>query len=160
MTLPWAENSIIEYSKRLTDSYFFGTKKALIESDADQRENSFFLYHAPFILISHGPGTNPVINYANSKAQMLLGMPWEELINTSSGYLSKLDENNQALPGFADTGKDECISNYSTTLIAGAEHLRFKIKDSRLWRVMNDRKMCIGQAIMFVDWETAGLQST
>lgn len=159
MTLPWAENRIIEYSKLLTDSYFFWTKRTLIEENADLRENAFYLYHAPFVLLTHSPGADPIINYANSKAQMLLGMSWEEIMKTPSGYLSRLDENNDSFSRFADTGKEGSISSYNTTLAAAAG-LLFRITDSCLWKIMDTRKMCMGQAIMFTDLERAQFQST
>ncbi|MGH8559991.1 MAG: MEKHLA domain-containing protein [Methylococcales bacterium] len=56
----------------------------LVESEMGSREAAEYLYNAPFALLSHDTGADPMFNYANRIAQKLFGMNWSEIIGMHS----------------------------------------------------------------------------
>jgi hypothetical protein len=61
---------IIEYSQRLAASFKHWTGRDLASSPEA-------LYHAPFVVVSHGTQPDPVFCYANLAAQKLWEMDWD-----------------------------------------------------------------------------------
>lgn len=144
----------LTHSKLLWDSFFKWTGKHLIEEEIhlDPVSLSTALYHAPFVLISHGNETDPVFNYANLKAQQLWKMPWEAFTSLPSRYSAEpvnREERQQLLEQAERYGH---ITGYQGVRIT-AEGLRFRIKDTVLWNVVDDKGLFLGQAAVFKEWD-------
>jgi hypothetical protein len=152
MELPWAENKIIEHSKLLANSFFFWTKEDLIKGNFDSRENSFHLYHAPFVLISHGIENDPVFNYANQKAQELWKLDWNSFTKMPSRLSAEQGDAEERQDLLKKVKEKGFISNYSGERISSKGE-KFLIKDTIIWNVIDERGQYRGQAAMFFNYE-------
>jgi hypothetical protein len=152
MESPWAEKNIIGHCKLLADSYYACTQKELVARDLEEREISFLMYHSSFVIVSHGTEKDPVFNYANLKAQELWKLGWEDFIKMPSRLSAEAVEVNERQRVLDEVEKNGFISNYSGVRISSIGK-RFKIKDTVLWNVVDERGVFHGQAAMFSNWE-------
>jgi hypothetical protein len=152
MKSPWATDKIIEQCSLIANSYSSWTKKELLTSDLDHRETAFFMYHAPFAIVSHGIQADPIFNFANLKAQELWKLDWEsftEMPSRLSAEAISVEERQRALD---EASKNGFISSYNGIRISSKGD-RFRIKDAVLWNLIDDNGIFCGQAVMFYQWE-------
>ncbi|NBX02874.1 MAG: MEKHLA domain-containing protein [Alphaproteobacteria bacterium] len=160
-----------EYLQHLAHSYQRWTGRALIPSPAgrgwcvapgegngdaaltptlSQWERE--LYHAPFVLVSHGVQPDPIFCYANLAAQKL----WEMDFDTFTGLPSRLsaepDAREERERLLEKAQKNGYVDDYQGVRIT-ATGKRFRIRNCTLWNVINEQNERIGQAARFSDWE-------
>lgn len=82
----WQKASVVQHSHLIAYSYNFWMSKDLFPGITDNMLLSEALYHAPFIVVSHGTEKDPVFNYANLSAQKLWKIDWEDFIKMPSSY--------------------------------------------------------------------------
>ncbi|SDX89677.1 MEKHLA domain-containing protein [Paenibacillus sp. CF384] len=69
-----------EHARLIIDSYVRLTGKKLSEGgDALPGKEFEWLYHLPFVVLSHGRDPDPVLNFGNLTAQNLWEMDWRTL---------------------------------------------------------------------------------
>lgn len=110
------------------------------------------LYHADYVLVSHGIETDPIFNYANLAAQVLWKMDWTTFIQLPSRFSAKVDKvekRAELLKAALDKGY---IDNYEGIRVdtTGKE---FYIKNVTLWNVFDENGTRHGQAALFHAWE-------
>src|SRR4029078_4686814 len=64
----------------LLDSFRHWTGKDLVQQEQSPREQARALFYAPFVVLSHDSGRDPLLNYANEAGLHLFELTWEELI--------------------------------------------------------------------------------
>jgi hypothetical protein len=144
---PWKNPAVQEYSNYLADSFARLTGKTLPHSDSAES-----LYHAPFVLVSHGIEADPVFRYGNLAAQKLWKISWEKFVIMPSRLSAEQDaqEERQRLLQQAQT--QGYVDHYQGIRI-DSEGKRFRIKDCMLWNVTDVNNQRIGQAAVFDTWE-------
>src|SRR5688572_20771591 len=81
LTEPGPENTWrCEHAELLISSYLRVTGKELIERKGTREEMSRALHEAPFGVVSHGLGDDPVFNYGNRTALELFEMSWRDFV--------------------------------------------------------------------------------
>ncbi len=60
------------------------TGKELLDRQGSLTEQAGALFHAPFVVVSHGTEEDPILNFGNQAALTLWETTWEELTNTPS----------------------------------------------------------------------------
>lgn len=115
------------------------------------------LYHAPFVLLSHGIQPEPVFCYANLAAQRLWNMDWEKFITLPSRLSAEADARQERERLLAAAAKQGFVDDYRGIRIT-SDGRRFRINNCILWNVMDtvhDKigSTKIGQAATFSDWE-------
>lgn len=145
--LPWQQPDVITYSHHLITSFRHWTGRDLIPSGSAEE-----LYHAPFVLVSHGIQPDPIFCYANLAAQKLWNMDWDAFIKLPSRLSAETDarEERQRLLQLAE--KQGFVGDYRGVRIA-SDGRRFRIHDCFLWNVINETGDKIGQAAKFDAWE-------
>ncbi|MEN8261117.1 MAG: MEKHLA domain-containing protein, partial [Pseudomonadota bacterium] len=109
------------------------------------------LYHAPFAVVSHGTGKDPIFNYANLTAQELFAMPWAEITSMPSRNSAEpvnLEERNRLLGEVAAKG---FIAHYEGIRISKYGR-RFLIRNAVVWNVIDESEEYWGQAACFANW--------
>lgn len=110
-----------------------------------------FIYHAPFIVVSHTPDADPVFNYANLAAQKLFEMTWDEFTSIPSRLSAEpvhREERDRILYEVTTHGY---IKNYSGIRIS-KNGKRFRIEDTTVWNLYDNRKIYRGQAAIYSKW--------
>jgi hypothetical protein len=114
-------------------------------------ETAFLLYHASFVVVSHGIEEDPIFNYANLKAQELWKLDWNEFIKMPSRLSAEQMQEEERKRVLEEAEKNGYISNYSGTRIS-KEGKKFKIEETILWNVIDEQGNFFGQAAMFPKW--------
>ena len=149
---PWEQKNVENHSILLNNSFFYWTKKYLINPVPPAQDLARLFYTAPFVLVSHGIEADPVFNYANKTAQDLWKFTWEEFIKTPS----RLSADPTALVNrselFEKADQQGFAGNYSGIRITKNKR-KFLMKDAILWKVIDENGHNYGHAAVFWDWE-------
>lgn len=148
----WEDPAIVEHCNLLINSYRKLVNKDLIPISDNALENSFQLFHAPFILVSHGIEKDPIFNYANEKALKTWEMKWEEFVGLPSRFSVEKVETDDREKLLAEAQVKGYVSNYLGIRITKSGK-RFKIIDTILYNLTNEEGNYKGQAAVIPIWE-------
>ena len=118
-------------------------------SPADLAE---WVFHAPFVLVSHGTEADPVLNYGNQAALALWEMSWTELTRTPSRLTAEAPNREERARLLAAVTARGFIDDYSGIRISKTGR-RFRIAQATVWNLLDERREYCGQAAMFSTWE-------
>ena len=110
------------------------------------------IFHASFILVSHGTEADPVLNYGNAAALALWEMPWAELTRTPSRLTAEAPNREERARLLAAVTANGFIDDYSGIRISKTGR-RFHIAQATVWNLLDERGIYSGQAAMFSRWE-------
>ena len=109
------------------------------------------LFEAPFVLVSHGPEADPVLNYGNGLALELWEMNWEELLRTPSRLTAETPDRAERARLLAEVTAHGYIDHYSGVRIS-KHGRRFRIEGATVWNLVDDADRYCGQAATFSKW--------
>lgn len=133
----------------LVDSYRRLTGTSLLDERLSPEQAARWLYReAPFGLLAHQPGDDPLFRYANLVAQRAFGYTWTEfdgLPSRLSAAAPDRDERARLLDGVTRHG----FSNDYRGLRIGKSGARFWIEDATVWNLLDTSGAVHGQAAVF-----------
>jgi hypothetical protein len=147
----WLHPSIIAWSQLLLDSFHHWTGRDLIDRNGLPVRQAQLLFEAPFVVVSHGTETDPILNYGNQAALGLWEMTWEQLIQTPSRQTAEpanQEERSRMLKRAAEQGYFE---GYQGIRIS-ATGRRFLVTGATVWTVLDHEYLRVGQAATFTEW--------
>lgn len=147
----WMEPFLIEWIQQLLDSHCHWIGRHLIDRAGTATEQAQRLFHAPFVVVSHGMEQDPLLNYGNQAALDLWEMPWEQLVGTPSRRTAEpvnQDERDRLLRLVREQGY---CDQYCGVRISAAGR-RFLVEGALVWNVLDREGMHRGQAAMFSRW--------
>ena len=110
------------------------------------------VFHAPFVLVSHGTEADPILNYGNQTALALWEMSWDELTRTPSRLTAEAPNREERARLLNTVARRGFIDDYSGVRISKSGR-RFRIAAATVWNLISpDGKNC-GQAALFSHWE-------
>jgi hypothetical protein len=118
----------------------------------DPGELARAVYQAPFVLVSHGTESDPVLNYGNASAQALWEMSWEQLTKTPSRFTAEAPNREERARLLAQVSAHGFIGNYAGIRISSTGR-RFRIHQATVWNLINENHQICGQAATFEHWE-------
>jgi hypothetical protein len=148
----WQNPSVIAQTQLIARSLKLCTGRDLLPGDFSPAEFADKVFHAPFVLVSHGIETDPVLNYGNRAALALWEMSWAELTQTPSRLTAEppnRDERARLLAAVAARGY---IDDYSGIRISKSGR-RFRIAQATVWNLLDMNRQPAGQAASFLQWE-------
>jgi hypothetical protein len=107
---------------------------------------------APFVVVSHGTQTDPILNYGNRAALKLWEMDWDEFTRTPSRLTAEAPERTERERLLSTVSQRGFIDDYSGIRISKSGR-RFRIFQATVWNLVNERGEACGQAAMFDRWE-------
>lgn len=110
------------------------------------------IFHAPFVLVSHGTEADPVLNYGNQAALALWEMSWTELTRTPSRLTAEAPNREERARLLAAVTARGFIDDYSGIRVSKSGR-RFRIAQATVWNLLDERQHYCGQAAMFSHWE-------
>jgi len=140
---------MVDHVALLADSYARLTGRPLIDADADPARR---IWEAPFALVSHGTGLDPVFNYANCTALRLFGMSWQAFTSLPSRFSAESVNRKERARLLALVSAQGYIEDYSGVRIS-ATGRRFTIRGATVWNVIDGKGVDYGQAAMFAHWD-------
>jgi hypothetical protein len=144
----WESDWAVAHSRDLARSYQHWTGRRLIAGDLDPLALARAIYEAPFVLVSHGTESDPVLNYGNQAALDLWEMSWEELTRMPSRLTAEAPNREERARLLDAVTRRGFIDDYSGVRISKSGR-RFRIAQATVWNLLTmDGKPC-GQAAMF-----------
>jgi len=148
----WQQPSVISHSAVLARSYRRFTGRIILSGLFNPLGLSRNLFHAPFVLVSHGLEPDPVLNYGNQAALKLWEMSWEELTRIPSRLTAEAPEREERARLLAAVAEHGFIDDYSGIRISKSGR-RFRITQATVWNLITAQGEPCGQAATFDRWE-------
>lgn len=147
----WMNPRIVAWSQRLLDSYRHWIGRELIERVGEPEFQSCALFESPFVVVSHGVETDPILNYGNRMALDLWEMAWEQLVRTPSRLTAEPVNRAEREWMLEQARARGYIDTYRGVRITGSGR-RFLVENALVWNVLDSHGQRIGQAATFSQW--------
>ena len=148
----WQNPAVIAQTQLIARSLKHWTGRELLPGTFSPAEFAERIFHAPFVLVSHGTEADPVLNYGNAAALALWEMPWAELTRTPSRLTAEAPNREERARLLAAVTARGFIDDYSGIRISKTGR-RFRIAQATVWNLIDERGMYSGQAAVFSRWE-------
>jgi len=135
----------------LLDSFRQWTRKDLVQQEQSPKEQARELFYAPFVVLSHDSGSDPLLNYANEAGLYLFEVTWEELIALPSRLTAEPLHREQRARLLARVTQHGYIEDYTGVRISRSGR-RFLIEQATVWNVRDEQGALFGQAATFSRW--------
>ena len=112
------------------------------------------LYEAPFVVVSHGIETDPVLNYGNHAALERWELTWETFTQTPSRFTAEAPAREERARLLEEVTRHGFIANYAGIRISSTGK-RFRISEAVVWNLVDFDGKPAGQAATFDRWEEA-----
>jgi MEKHLA domain len=142
----------VTHVQRMLNSFLRWLKRDLIVRDGSVHEQAERLFQAPFVVVSHGTQTDPILCYGNARALQLWELSWEELTAMPSRLTAEPMHRDERAQLLARTTRDGYVDDYRGIRISKSGR-RFRIAQAIVWNVIDEQGMYCGQAAMFSQWE-------
>ncbi|BAZ14852.1 hypothetical protein NIES4071_67220 [Calothrix sp. NIES-4071] len=149
---PWQKNAIIYYTQCLLHSYKHWTKESLLDLSTTPEQQAQALFEAPFVVVSQGIESDPILNYGNKKALELWELSWEDFIQLPGRETAEEMERTARRSFLNEASSKGFIKNYSGVRIS-SKGQRFYIQNVLVWNVLDENNRKCGQAAMFKSWK-------
>lgn len=147
----WSRPDWLAQSRLLLESFARLLGRQLVPHATDARETARRLFHAPFVVVSHGTEADPVLNYGNATALALWEMTPERFIRTPSRLTAEPVCREERARLLARTLRDGYVSDYAGVRVSSTGR-RFRIEQAIVWNLTDDAGTHRGQAATFSAW--------
>jgi hypothetical protein len=148
----WQNESVLAQAQIIARSLKHFTGRELLPGNSSAAELPEKIFHAPFVLVSHGTEADPVLNYGNATALALWEMSWTELTRTPSRLTAEAPNREERTRLLAAVTQRGFIDDYSGIRISKTGR-RFRIARATVWNLRSENGQPCGQAAMFSRWE-------
>ena len=148
----WQNNSVITHTQLLARSFRKWTGRDLLPGLFNPLGLAKNTFEAPFVVVSHGTETDPVLNYGNQAALDLWEMSWGEFTRTPSRLTAEMPNRKERARLLEIVTRDGFIDNYSGVRISKGGR-RFEISDATVWNLISEKGEPCGQAATFSQWK-------
>ena len=148
---PWQHNGWVEQSQNILDSYERLLGENLVDRNGSNNAQAERLFHAPFVVVSHGTQADPLLNYANEVALRLWKISVETLLVTPSRMTAEPVHRDERARLLERTTRDGFVDDYRGIRIA-TDGQRFLIDRATVWNLKDASGNPVGQAATFDRW--------
>ena len=148
----WQISLVIAQTQIMARSLKHWTGRDLSPGNVPPEELAEKVFHARFVLVSHGTEADPVLNYGNAAALGLWEMSWAELTRTPSRLTAEAPNRAERARLLAAVTERGFIDDYSGVRISKTGR-RFRIAQATVWNLLDEHGDASGQAAMFEQWE-------
>lgn len=143
---------VIAHAQMLARSFKHFVGRDLLPGNFSAMELAEKIFNAPFVILSHGIETDPILNFGNQTALDLWEMSWEEFTKTPS-RLTAEPLNREARAKFLEAvSRGGFIDDYSGVRIS-KNGRRFEIFRATVWNLISETGAPRGQAATFSEWK-------
>ena len=115
------------------------------------RDATWLYREAPFVVLAHGPDSDPHFIYANKAAQDCFGYSWEEFLALPSRLSADIQDQAERQRLLDQVRRDGFMSGYRGVRVAKSGR-RFIIADGVVWELIDKQGTRHGQAATFSSW--------
>ncbi|HAP08654.1 MAG TPA: MEKHLA domain-containing protein [Planctomycetaceae bacterium] len=147
----WQTPAWLQQAQLLLDSYQRLLGRELLPRSTDPMDEARRLYHAPFVVVSHGTQADPVLNYGNLAAQRLWEMDAVTLTAIPSRLTAEPMHRDERAEMMARAARDGFVDDYRGIRISRTGR-RFLIERAMIWNLQDSGGRRQGQAATFSEW--------
>lgn len=152
MSEPCPENAYLcDHAELLIAGYRRITGRELVERKGSREDVARALYEAPYGVVSHGPGDDPVFNYGNRTALRLFEMCWRDFIALPSRESAEAVNRAERQKLLGRVSQSGFVDDYQGVRISSTGR-RFRIEEATVWNVVDESDVYHGQAAVFFRW--------
>jgi hypothetical protein len=133
------------------DSFARLLGRELMSRVGSVEEQAERLFHAPFVVVSHGTEADPVLNYGNAAALALWEMDFATLTRTPSRLTAESVHRDERARLLERTLRDGYVDDYAGIRISSTGK-RFRIEQAIVWNLVDAAGIRHGQAATFDRW--------
>jgi len=146
---PAPENGFLaDHVRMVLDSLDRLTGRRPIDPTAPPEEQARAVFHAPFVLVSHGTEDDPRLNYGNLAALALWEADWETFTSVPSRLTADSPTQAERTHLLRQARERGVIDHYSGVRVTFGGR-RFMIENATLWTVSGTDGTYRGQAALF-----------
>jgi hypothetical protein len=147
---PWLTPRTIAHVSLLLESYRRLVGKDLLpdSESLSEEERARRVFHAPFMVVSHGTEEDPIFNYGNQAALSLWEVTWDEFVHMPSRYSAEADHRDERARLLASVKSQGFATGYQG-IRASKSGRRFRIEDTTVWNLTDDMGRYCGQAATY-----------
>lgn len=150
---PCAANGFLAgHAALLAASFCRTTGRVLIDPQVLVADAGRWLYEAPFAVLSHGLGADPLFTYGNRRALQLFELTWQQLIALPSRLSAEPLNQAERARLLARVRDQGFIDDYAGIRISRTGR-RFLIRQATVWNLSSESSDYCGQAARFDRWE-------
>ena len=142
---------LIDHVLRLLYSYRRWTGRELIPAAVSPEKCAEALFHAPFVVLSHGTQEDPILNYGNQAALNLWETTWEKFTSMPSRLTAEPINREERTRFLAQVSRNGYTDTYRGVRISSSGR-RFLIEQATVWNILDANGQYIGQAATFNHW--------
>ncbi|MEW6682012.1 MAG: MEKHLA domain-containing protein [Nitrospirota bacterium] len=143
--------ALAEHLRRLSASFSRWTGRDLVARPSDVNDLARQLFEAPFVLLSHGTESDPILNYGNRMALTLWETDWERFTRMPSRLTAEPLARGERARVLADVARQGYTDTYRGVRISTGGR-RFLIERAVVWTIVDADGRYQGQAAMFEQW--------
>lgn len=147
----WSRPDWLAQAALLLESFTRLLGRELVPHAGDHTETARRLFHAPFVVVSHGTEPDPILNYGNAAALALWDMPPERFTRTPSRLTAEPVHRDERARLLARTRSHGYVDDYSGVRISSSG-ARFRIERATVWNLSAADGTHRGQAATFETW--------
>jgi hypothetical protein len=145
-----------DFFSLLADSHRRFLGKSLLPDGMDARDGAAWLYgSAPFGVLAHGTGPDPVFMYGNLRAQSMFGYGWDELVALPSRLSAQAPQRDERQVFLDRVARDGFVTDYRGVRVAKSG-ARFWIEHVTVWQLVDAAGRFHGQAAMIPEVRPLG----
>lgn len=144
----WEKPEIISWIQILLDSYQKLLGQELINRNSDPSLESKTVFFAPFILVSHGTQTDPILNYGNQIALDLWETTWDSFISIPSRLTAEPINQEERQVMLSRVTQQGFVDDYRGVRISSTGK-RFLVEQAIVWNLQDSQGRFCGQAATF-----------
>ncbi len=152
MSIPHDDPLLIDYVHLLLHSYRRWTGRELIPASLSPERSDEALFHAPFVVLSHGTQEDPILNYGNQAALDLWEMTWEKFTSMPSRLTAEPINREKRANFLAEVTCHGYTDAYRGVRISSSGR-RFLIEQATVWNIVDVEGHYLGQAATFSRWK-------
>ena len=149
---PWREHNWITHTQILLDSYSHWVGAPLLPRTGNAEDQAAALYHAPFVVVSHGTQADPILNYGNATALQLWEVDIPTLLTMPSRLTAEPLHRDERARLLERTTRDGFVNDYRGTRVSSTGK-RFLIEQATVWNLVSSNGERLGQAATFSTWK-------
>lgn len=147
----WKQPEIIRWSQILANSFQRLLDRQLIDNCTTPEQLAAALFHAPFVVVSHGIQADPILNYGNQAALQLWDTNWDKFTQTPSRLTAETVNRAIRAKILEQAAQQGYIDNYCGVRISSTGR-RFLIETAIIWNLTDESEKSCGQAATFSEW--------
>ncbi|MBD0316702.1 MAG: MEKHLA domain-containing protein [Nitrospiraceae bacterium] len=147
----WMAPAMVGWCQVLLNSYHRWANRDLVERAGSPEAQAHRLFTAPFVVVSHGIETDPILNYGNRAALDLWEASWEQFRTIPSRLTAEPGNRLERERMLALASERGFIEDYRGVRIS-RNGRRFLVEHALVWNVIDGRHIRLGQAATFSYW--------